>query len=458
LVRGEFRPEGSEREWCDVDVLRQLRRRSLAALRREVEPVEQQALARFLPSWHGITNTHTGADALVGAIGALQGAALVASTMEVDVLSLRVRTYRQSDLDAMCAAGEVVWVGAGAIGSHDGRIRLFFADQLALLAPAMEWPEKPDGAIHVALREALTQRGAMFFSQLRAAAPGSTDDEVLAALWDMVWAGEVTNDTLAPLRAMISTSSRASSTKSARPLPSRALRPRPGRLTRIGPPTGAGRWSLVAPLLEPKPTATAAAHAFALQMLERHGVVTREAVLAEGAVGGFAGVYGILKIMEERGQVRRGYFVNGLGAAQFALPGAVDRLRDVRDMPNEHDLELHNTVTLASTDPSQPYGSTIAWPLTTGRPSRSAGALVVLHNGEALVWFDPRSYNLVTFPNARSNSAWVDALKQLVKNDRRRAVEVRKIDGEAPQPDDAIVQMLARAGFAEGYRGWSLRD
>jgi len=458
LVRGEFRPEGSEREWCDVDVLRQLRRRSLAALRREVEPVEQQALARFLPSWHGITNTHAGADALVGAIGALQGAALVASTMEVDVLSLRVRTYRQSDLDAMCAAGEVVWVGAGAIGSHDGRIRLFFADQLALLAPAMEWPEKPDGAIHVALREALTQRGAMFFSQLRAAAPGSTDDEVLAALWDMVWAGEVTNDTLAPLRAMISTSSRASSTKSARPLPSRALRPRPGRLTRIGPPTGAGRWSLVAPLLEPKPTATAAAHAFALQMLERHGVVTREAVLAEGAVGGFAGVYGILKIMEERGQVRRGYFVNGLGAAQFALPGAVDRLRDVRDMPNEHDLELHNTVTLASTDPSQPYGSTIAWPLTTGRPSRSAGALVVLHNGEALVWFDPRSYNLVTFPNARSNSAWVDALKQLVKNDRRRAVEVRKIDGEAPQPDDAIVQMLARAGFAEGYRGWSLRD
>ncbi|NBR66625.1 MAG: DEAD/DEAH box helicase [Actinobacteria bacterium] len=457
VVRGEFRPGGTEREWCDVDVLRQLRRRSLAALRREVEPVEQAALARFLPAWHAITAPQRGTDALVGAVNVLQGAALVASSLETDVLPLRVRGYRQSDLDALCATGEVVWVGAGALGSSDGRIRLFFADQLALLAPAIEFPEPPQGDVHDALRMSLQQRGALFFSQLRAAAPQATDSEVLAALWDLVWAGEVTNDTLAPLRAMLSGGGRAGATSRTA---GRTGRPRPGRLTRIGPPTGAGRWSLVAPLLLPAPRPTESSHALALQMLERHGVVTREAVLAEGPVGGFAAVYGVLKTMEERGQVRRGYFINGLGAAQFALPGAVDRLRDARDGV---DAELHpesvpTPVVLAATDPAQPHGATVPWPLTTGRPTRSAGAVVVLADGEVLAWFDPRAHHLVTFPHTRERASWVDALVSLVKDGRRRSLEVRKIDGESPSSDDPVTDILRRGGFVDGYRGLTLRD
>jgi len=186
------------------------------------------------------------------------------------------------------------------------------------------------------VRLVLAERGASFWNQLKAASPGTADDELLAALWDLVWAGEVTNDTLGPLRAVLAgsrvrtTQSRASVAK-----PGQRIRPRPGRLTRIGPPAGAGRWSLVAPLLEPRPSPTEAAHAMALQLVERHGVVTREAVLAEGVVGGYAAVYGVLKVLEERGQVRRGYFVSGLGAAQFALPGAVDRLRVVRERADE---------------------------------------------------------------------------------------------------------------------------
>ena len=195
------------------------------------------------------------------------------------------------DLDELCTSGDVVWVGAGGLGANDGRVRLYFADQLPLLAASVEPAERPDGPLHDAIRAQLEQRGASFWNQLRGAAPSSTDSELLAALWDLVWAGEVTNDSLAPLRALLGSKRTAKSgTAHLR------QRPRPGRLNRIGPPAGAGRWSLVEPLLHPPPTATQSAHAAALQLLERYGVVTREAVLAEGTVGGFSGVYGVLKV------------------------------------------------------------------------------------------------------------------------------------------------------------------
>lgn len=458
LVRGEFRPAGLDREWCDVEVLRQLRRRSLAMLRKEVEPVEQAALARFLPAWHHMDSPQRGMESLVNALGVLQGAAIVASTLEVDVLPLRVLGYKITDLDELCASGEVVWVGAGAIGANDGRIRLFFADQLPLLSPGIEAVEPPTRELHDAIRGALAARGAIFFSQLRSAAPTSTDVEVLNALWDLVWAGEVTNDTFAAMRAMLAGGK--SSSRTAPKSVTRAGRPRPGRLSKVGPPTGAGRWSLVAPLRQPAPTSTAAAHAVALQMLERHGVLTREAVLGEGAVGGFASVYGVLKTLEERGHVRRGYFVDGLGAAQFALPGAVDRLRDVRE---PIDAELHpesmpQPMVLAATDPAQPYGSTLPWPITMGRPIRSAGAVVVLSNGEPLVWCDPKAYSLVVFDGASRNNSWAHALVSLVKNSRRRSLEIRKVDGVEISPDSHVVPALKAAGFVESYRGWVLRD
>ncbi len=445
VVRGEFRPEGVRREWCDSEVLRQLRRRSLASLRREVEPVEPEALARFLPAWHGIPPQRTGVDAVVEALGLLAGAPIVASTLEPDVLAARVREYRRTQLDELCTSGDVVWVGAGAIGSTDGRLRVCFADQLPLLAPGWEVQDRPDGALHDAFRTVLAERGASFWQQLRAAAPGVADDELLTALWDLVWAGEVTNDSLAPLRAF------TSGVRAARREPRARARPRVGRLARTGPPAGAGRWSLVAPLAAPAPAATEAAHATALQLVERHGVLTREAALAEGVVGGYASVYGVLKVLEERGQVRRGYFVRGLGAAQFALPGAVDRLRGARE-PQTPELP----VVLAATDPAQPYGATLPWPASPGRPARTGAAVVVLGDGVPLVWYDRRSHHLVTFTTTPDDPVWAEALADQVRDGRVRKVEIRKVDGEPLVTSPAVAQITAAAksaGFTDGYRG-----
>ena len=451
VARGEFRPfaagDGAH-EWCDVEVLRQLRRRSLAALRREIEPVEQQAYARFLLGWHSIPSARQGLDGLVEAIGQLQGAALVASTIESEVLPARLRSFRAADLDELCVAGELVWVGAGGLGINDGRIRLCFADQLPLLAPGWESPPPPEGALYDVLRSRLAEHGASFWNGVRGASPESSDAELLTALWDLVWAGEVTNDSLVPLRALLN----SKGSRAARPAGPARGRPRPGRLTRIGPPLGAGRWSLVAPLLLPAPSATVAAHTTALQLLDRYGVVTREAVLAEGVRGGYAAVYGVLKVLEERGQTRRGYFVDGLGAAQFSLPGAVDRLRSLRDPSEAPDL-----VTLAATDPAQPYGATIAWPESPGRAARSAGAVVISRAGVPLAWFDRRSHHVVTFAAAADDAGWAEALAALVKDGRARSIEVRKVNGEAMTPKSPWASALLAAGFIEGYKGLTLR-
>src|SRR5690606_9252188 len=329
LVRGEFRPDGHEREWCDPDVLRQIRRRSLAALRNEIEPVEAPALARFLPLWQGVGTRRRGLDALADVIAQLQGAALPVSVLEADILPARLDDYRPADLDALATAGDIVWVGAGALGATDGRVRIVFRDQAALLVPDPT-DDPPADPVHQAILDHLTQRGASFWPDIQRAVGDANlpyeDEPVLAALWHLVWAGLVTNDSFAPLRALATRSGRRTAGAAAR-----SRRGRPGRLARTGPPAGAGRWSLVAPLLEPWPAPTEAAHARALQLLDRYGVLTREAALGEGAEGGFADVYPLLQAMEDRGHVRRGYFVAGLGAAQFALPGAVDRLRAVRD-------------------------------------------------------------------------------------------------------------------------------
>jgi ATP-dependent Lhr-like helicase len=453
LVVGEFRPDGVTREWCDVDVLRQLRRRSLAALRREIEPVEQEVYARFLPAWQLVGSERRGLDALAEVIGVLAGASLVASTVERDVLPARLRSYRAADLDELCTSGEVVWVGAGALGARDGRIRLCFADQLALLAPGWDAPERPDGSLHDEIRAMLAEQGASFWGQLRAASIGTTDAELLAALWDLVWSGEVTNDSLAPLRAGLGGRPRTSGHRA---------RPRPGRLTRVGPAAGQGRWSLVAPLLQPAPSPTEAAHAHALQLVERYGVVTREAVLAEGTVGGYTAVYGVLKVLEERGQVRRGYFVDGLGAAQFAVPGAVDRLRAARATPDRdlHPDDVPDPIVLASTDPAQPFGAALPWPSTDGRPARTASSLVVTRAGTPLVWFDRRSHHLVRFPESACDDGWISALMGLVHDGRARAVEVRKVNGSGLRESadgEATTSSLRAAGFVDGYRGLTYR-
>lgn len=466
LVRGEFRPGGVQREWCDVDVLRQLRRRSLAVLRREVEPVEQVALARFLPAWHGWsigaadrgrTGGRRGIDGLVETLGQLAGVPLVASTIERDVLPGRIADYAPGTLDELCMTGEVVWVGAGAIGGRDGRVRLCFADQLATLSPAWERTEAPDDRLHHAIRDLLARDGASFWGSLRGADAEATDAELIVALWDLVWAGEVTNDSLAPLRALLA----GGGVVPAKRRSARGGRPRPARLTRLGPPAAAGRWSLVSTLADGAPTATEVANATATQLLERYGIVTRETVLAEGVVGGYASVYPVLKIFEERGRARRGYFVAGLGAAQFAVPGAVERLRSERDdRPTDpfgaSDATSRDVIALAATDPAQPYGAALAWPETAGRPARTATALALVDDGELVGWFDRASHHLVTFSATVAGHRWADGLAALVRDGREAAVEVRKVNGEPPPAD--IVEALIERGFVQGYRGPVLRS
>lgn len=435
VVRGGFRPGGRETEWCETEVLRRLRRRSLAALRREVEPVEGAVLARFLPAWQGLEDPRPGPDALAEAIARLQGAQVPAAILETDVLPARVRGYRPGDLDALCAAGEVVWVGMGGSGPEDGRIALCFRDAARTLLAAPS--ERPEGELHRALREHLAAHGASFWPELLRAAGVSEEGTVLRALWDLVWAGEVTNDTLAPLRALLARRARSG-----------RARPRPGTLRRLGPPAAAGRWSLVAPLLEPAPPPTETAHARAMQLLDRHGVLTREAVLAEQVPGGFAALYGVLRALEEAGKVRRGHFVAGLGAAQFALPGALERLRSLRDAP------ASDPICLAAADPAQPYGAALPWPSSAGRPSRSPGAYVVLARGEPAAYLDRGGRTLITF-EAGAEADWPSALAALVKDGRVRRIELARIDG-VPALESPHAERLRAAGFVEGYRGLTL--
>jgi len=442
VLRGEFRPDGHEREWTDPDVLRTLRRRSLAALRKEVEPVEADALGRFLPAWQQVGSDRRGIDALVDVVAQLQGAPIPASVLEADVLPARLRTYEPAQLDELCAAGEVVWVGAGSLGAKDGRVRLLFRDQAGLLVPGLE--PAPDGEAHVALLDHLRQRGASFWNELVAACQqaGAPYDEatVLAALWDLVWAGDVTNDGLGPLRSFLGSTVRRSSGRRG------GTRPRPGRVTRLGPAAAAGRWSLVEPLLQPLPTPTEAAHAKARQLLERYGVLTREAALGEGSEGGFAGVYPVLKALEERGEIRRGYFVAGLGAAQFALGGAVDRLRAAREDAGGEG------VVLAATDPAQPYGAALPWPESAGRPARQAGAHVVLVGGVLVAFLERGGHSLSTFASTPEHPEWAPLLQGLVDRGRYRSLEIRKVDG-APVLESPCAEVLRAAGFKDGYKG-----
>lgn len=431
LLVGEFRPGGSGREYCDPDVLRSLRRRSLAVLRSEVEPVDAQTFARFLPAWHGLEKPAKGADALLDAVDRLQGVPLVASVLEASLLPARVDSYNPAELDGLISAGELLWTGIGSLGVKDGRIILAYRDRAALLISPPE--AGPEGDIYDSIRDHLSNHGASFWPDLVVAVGSADEEALLSAIWDLVWAGELTNDTLAPLRAFLGGKRRT-----------KAKRSRHVRLTRLGPPMGAGRWSLVRPLLEPRPTSTERSYARAMQLLERHGIVTREGALAEKSEGGFAGIYGVLRALEDRGLVRRGYFVAGQGAAQFALPGAIDRLRSYRGL---HDAG--EVIVVAATDPAQPYGATLAWPETGGNPARAAGAHVVLLDGRPLVFLDRAGRSLTTFEGAAENLIWIEALRGL---EAITKLELSKINGES-WTDSDFTQILLDAGAKAGYRG-----
>lgn len=435
LQQGEFRPGGQGPEWCHSEVLRGLRRRSLARLRREVQAVPQGALGRLLPRWQARSR---GVDGLLRAIQQLQGVRLPAGQLESLVLPFRVPDYSPAFLDELCASGEVLWVGAGSLGDDDGWVRLYLADEASVLRQAAG--EEELSALALQVRETLSDGGGLFFRQIfdRVAPPG--DEALLEALWELVWAGQATNDTLAPLRIRLWGAPRRTR--------SGGLRSRRGlRLpTRQGPPAGAGRWSLAPQAGEP----TRARLAWAEQLLDRHGVLTRGAVEAEGIPGGFAAVYPVLKALEEAGRCRRGYFVEGLGAAQFALPGAVERLRSAQEEPK--------ALVLAASDPANPYGAALPWPERGAedpghRPSRRAGAVVVLVGGEPAIFLE-RGLKSALSLTAESSAlqAGATALVGAAGEGRLGRFLLRRVDGQ-PAAGTPLGESLQSAGLQVTWQG-----
>jgi ATP-dependent Lhr-like helicase len=430
LIRGELRPGGSEREWCDPDVLRRLRRASLAALRKEIEPAEQATLGRFLPSWHGIDRRATLREALVP----LQGLALPVKLWESEVLPRRVPNYQPLQLDQLCASGELVWVGAGL-----DRVALFFREDAGVLGrPAAAAPPETEAAQKI--RDALAG-GAKFWFDL-VEATGLEHAEALPALWDLVWSGEVRNDAWTPLRA---------GKRYEAPRPQR-LRARRFSRQRANTNTATqGRWSLTDKLFAEAPDRRALAEL----LLERQGIVTRDGVRAEGIPGGYGAVYGELRALETLGVCRRGYFVEGLGGAQFALAGGVERLRDLRPRDDDEPEAL----VLAAADPAQPYGAAIAWPKRAGgRAARVAGAYVVLLGGEPALYVERGGKSLVALREPEED--WLrEALAALVDHVKRRGrkrLAVERFDGE-PVGETEIMPLLLEAGFLAGPRRAVLR-
>jgi ATP-dependent Lhr-like helicase len=471
VVTGEFLPGGSGTEWCDAEVLRTLRRRSLAALRKEVEPVPVEALASFLPAWQQVGSRLRGAEGVLRVVEQLQGAQVPASALESLVLPARVQDYQPALLDELCAAGEVLWRGHGPLPGSDGWVSLHLADAAPLTLP------EPDAAavatpVHESVLAALASGGAFFFRRLADVVESTDDQELVAALWDLVWSGHVSNDTLAPLRTLVA-GGRGAHRARRTPPRSRYGRPRPaggGRAplpSRTGPPTAAGRWSLL-PEVETDPTRRAATLAEVL--LDRHGVVVRGAAQAERAPGGFAAVYRVLATFEESGRCRRGYFVEGLGAAQFAQPGAVDRLRAVAtalERANEEPVaraavpDVPRALVLAATDPANPFGAAVPWP---GRgedaghkPGRKAGALVVLVDGRLVLYVERGGRTLLTWvEDPAVLQPAVDALSLAVRDGLLGRLTVERADG-AGVLNSPLGRALEEAGFHATPRGLRLR-
>ncbi len=468
VLEGEFRPTGTGSEWCDAEVLRRLRRRSLAALRKEVEPVDPSTLGRFLPVWQNVGGKLRGIDGVLSVVDQLAGCAVPASALEPLVLSARVADYSPSMLDELTATGEVLWAGHGALPGTDGWVSLHLADSAHLTLP--DHGEVDSTPLHDEIVAALDGGGAYFFRQLSDAV-GSTDDQaMLAALWDLVWSGRLSNDTLAPLRALIGGGKTAHRARRTPPRGRMASRPgRPAMPTRTGPPSAAGRWSLLPELEE---DATRRAHASAEALLERHGVVTRGAVTSERVPGGFAGVYKVLSAFEDSGRCRRGYFVASLGAAQFGIPGAVDRLRSFSPDVGSPPGEKKKALALAATDPANPYGAALPWPERVAaddeataaghRPGRKAGAMVVLVDGELSVYVERGGRTLLTFTDDPDTLVpATQALATAVRQGALGRLTVERADGEhilarGDRPS-SLRHALESAGFVATPRGLRIR-
>lgn len=456
VLAGEFLPGGAGQEWVDAGVLRRIKRLSLANLRKQVEPVPPEALARFVPMWQGLDKPRRGLDGLLDAVEQLQGAPLTASALDSAILPARVADYLPGDLDELCAAGEIVWRGIEAAGPSDGRVALYLADSAALLAPA---PLAVEGAHATQIVEALRGRGAMFFDELARVAGGFQHD-VLDALWQLVWAGVVTNDTLAPLR------SRLRGDNSPRRTPSRRRGGRDARRRFRSRRTAAlpgseGRWTLLNDDAEESVSATQRQTTLAEQLLRRYGVVTRSTLAREAVAGGFGGLYPVLRAMEEAGQARRGYFVEGMGGAQFALPGADDMLRRPPALPDDATIS-QRVLVVSATDPANAYGAVVKWPESRDPANslqRIAGASVLIEaaTGRLLAYLAKSSRRLITF--AADAVEDESHLRQLVAERLAALAEeggpllLDRIDG-APVGESPLCEQLRTAGFVSTSRGY----
>jgi ATP-dependent Lhr-like helicase len=469
VAEGGFRPGGVNREWIDAEVLRSIRRKSLAKLRKEIEPVEQRTLARLFTRWQGTVQPRRGLDALLDVIENLQGAPLPASLLETEILPARITDYKPADLDTLIAAGEVVWVGLEPLGERDGRVGLYLAERLPLL-----WPPRPaDTGSPLSEREQtiityLQRNGASFFQPLHDSTGGGYPGETLEALWSLVWRGLLTNDALHALRAYCEKP--AGTGRNAKPT-RRVHNQSSFRSRRTTPPTAQGRWSLNAVAFDETRNTPARqtewSHAIAQQLLTRYGVVFRETAHAENLPGGFSAVYDVLKALEESGRVRRGYFAADLGATQFAMPAAVDLLRSLR-ITQQDQTEV---VLLAATDPANPYGALLRWPAAPEEGSsltRSVGARVVLVDGALTAYLRRGNPNLqVLLPEEepqRSQTARALAeflVYQVQRSDNpehrgRTSMLITQING-VNVAEHPLARFLLDAGFQAAPLGFNVR-
>ena len=469
LLEGEFRPHGRHREWCDPEVLRQIRRKSLARLRRDIEPVEQRTFARFATRWQGVAVPRRGLDALLDAIEVLQGAAILASELEREILPARISDYRSADLDSLMSAGEVVWVGVEQHGDRDGRIALYLSAALPQLLPPQQLRNDsvPPSEKAEQILDILARQGASFFAAIHSACGGGFPGDTIEALWQLVWSGRITNDTFYPLRNL----QRSDDRKRSREVFGQERPGSPGYLRQLRSRTSSnqahGRWSLVRQPVLADVTSTQWVANIAQQLLTRHGIVMRETAIAENIPNGYPTIYPALKTMEDSGWVRRGMFVAGLGAAQFAMPSAVDMLRSLRTEP-----ESPEAIYLAATDPANPYGTLLAWPRISGDSesdarhamARARGAGVILLNGELAAFLRRRNPEVRVFlPEEEPEKT--HAARELAKKfaelairrySRRQGLLIGVING-APAREHFLARHLEEAGFVNTVLGFQMR-
>jgi ATP-dependent Lhr-like helicase len=434
VLRGDFMPGGRQPEWIHPEVLQRLRRRTLAKMRGEVAPVEGAVLGRFLPRWQGVDRPQGGAaGGLEQTLAQLEGLPLSFAELESALLPCRVPNYQPRQLDELGAVGAVVWVGSGSLGARDGKVALYRRERASALVPEPQ-AEALEEPLCRTLVEHLQRHGASFLTELLLCRGSATEDELLDALWQLVWAGWLTNDTFHPLRH---------------------LRRRRGASPRRGGVAAGGRWSLVSSLREPTRSVTEQAHSRTLMLLERYGLVCRAVAEQENLSGGFAGIYDVLRAMEEAGKVRRGHFIEGLAGAQFAYVGAVDQLRGQRPRPDQPAVTL-----LAATDPANPYGGILPWPEPAGpdgavKLRRVAGSSVVLLDGELVLYLDRQGRRAWTFVGPSEGASLVlaaAALGRLARRRRGKYLRLESIDG-VPARSAGQAAWFKEAGFVEDYKG-----